>query len=44
MKSPTSVTFGFVDEGEIIGTPADWHTGAAARLRDEATSPSTAIT
>ena len=34
----------WTDEGEIMGTPAPWQTGAAAMDRDEATSPSTAIT
>ena len=44
MKSPTCVTRGLVELGVIIGTPACWHTGAPARLRELATSPSTAIT
>ncbi len=44
MKSPSSVTLGLVEEGLIIGTPACWQIGAAAMLRLDATSPSTAMT
>ena len=43
-KSPTSVTFGFVELGEIIGTLAFWQIGAASSERPDATSPSTAMT
>ena len=43
-QSPTSVTLGLVDEGEIMGMPAAWHTGPASSDRPEATSPSTATT
>ena len=43
-QSPTSVTLGLVDEGEIMGMPAAWHTGPASSERPEATSPSTATT
>ena len=42
--SPTSVTFGFVDDGDTIGTPFSWHTGAPTSDRLEATSPNTATT
>src|SRR5207248_3294522 len=42
MKSPTSVTFGFVDAGEIIGTLFCWQIGAASSDFDDATSPSRA--
>jgi hypothetical protein len=44
MQSPTCVTLGFVDEGEIMGTPAAWQIGAPASERDDATSPITAMT
>src|SRR5262245_33966160 len=42
MQSPTCVTLGFVDEGEIIGTPAAWQIGPPASEREDATSPTTA--
>ena len=44
MKSPTSVTFGFVDAGEIIGILFCWQIGAASSDFYDATSPSTATT
>ena len=42
IMSPTSVTAGFVDDGDTIGTPFSWHTGAPTSDRLDATSPSTA--
>ena len=42
--SPIAVTLGFVLEGEIIGTPASWHTGPPAEDSLLATSPRTAAT
>ena len=44
IMSPTSVTSGFVDDGETIGTPFSWQTGAPTSDRLDATSPSTATT
>src|SRR5271170_5821174 len=44
IKSPTSVTFGFVDDGEIIGILFSWQIGAASSERDDATSPRIATT
>jgi hypothetical protein len=44
MQSPTWVTFGFVEDGEIMGTPAAWQIGPPASERDDATSPITAMT
>ena len=44
IMSPTSVTFGFVDDGDTIGTPFSWHTGAPTSDKLDATSPSTATT
>ena len=38
------MTFGLVDDGEIIGILFCWQIGAASSERDEATSPSTATT
>ncbi len=37
--SPTSVTLGLVEDGEIIGTPWSWATFPPAIESDDATSP-----
>src|SRR4029078_4842776 len=42
--SPTCVTSGFVDDGDTMGTPFSWHTGAPTSDKLAATSPSTAPT